>query len=54
MPRLVSVLLGYAAGHTDNPTHERVRLMGKGHVEAVQVVLDPRRVLYDLLLGQFL
>jgi len=44
---------GYAGGHTQNPTYEEVSAGGTGHVEAVQVLYDPRKVTYQKLLEVF-
>jgi peptide-methionine (S)-S-oxide reductase len=37
-----------------NPTYERVSAGGTGHIEAVRVVYDPRRVSYAELVRRFL
>ena len=45
--------VGYAAGHTPNPTYEEVCSARTGHNEAVLVVYDPKVVSYEQLLQHF-
>jgi peptide-methionine (S)-S-oxide reductase len=45
--------VGYAAGHTPNPTYEEVCSGMTGHNEVVRVVYDPRRIDYRGLLRCF-
>jgi peptide-methionine (S)-S-oxide reductase len=45
--------VGYAGGHTDNPSYEDVCSHTTGHAEVVQVTYDPERVSYDELLDVF-
>jgi peptide-methionine (S)-S-oxide reductase len=45
--------VGYAAGHTPNPTYEEVCSGRTGHNEVVLVVYDPNQVSYDKLLKTF-
>ncbi len=45
--------VGYAAGHTPNPTYEEVCSGSTGHNEVVRVVFDPARTGYAELLRLF-
>ena len=46
-------MVGYAAGHTPNPTYEEVCSGLTGHNEVVRVVFDPATIAYDELLRVF-
>jgi peptide-methionine (S)-S-oxide reductase len=50
---VVSTAVGYAGGHTPNPTYEETCSGRTGHTEAVLVVFDPNRVSYEDLLKVF-
>ena len=52
-PGVVSTSVGYAGGHTPNPTYREVCSGLTGHTEAVRVVFDPRKVRYEDLLRVF-
>jgi len=45
--------VGYAAGHTPNPTYEEVCSGLTGHAEVVLVVFDPKRTSYGDMLSLF-
>jgi peptide-methionine (S)-S-oxide reductase len=45
--------VGYAGGHTDNPTYREVCAHGTGHAEVVEVEYDPEKVSYEELLDAF-
>jgi peptide-methionine (S)-S-oxide reductase len=48
-----STSVGYAAGHTPNPTYQEVCSGMTGHNEVVRVVFDPKEVNYSDLLKIF-
>ncbi len=48
-----STSVGYAGGHTPNPTYEEVCSGRTGHTEVVGVVFDPSAVRYETLLKLF-
>ena len=50
---VVSVTSGYTGGHKVNPTYEEVSAGGTGHVEAVQIIYDPKKIGYEKLLDVF-
>ncbi|MDP9376580.1 MAG: peptide-methionine (S)-S-oxide reductase MsrA [Actinomycetota bacterium] len=45
--------VGYAGGHTPNPTYEETCSGRTGHTEAVLVVFDPARISYEEILRVF-
>ncbi len=48
-----STAVGYAAGHTQNPTYEEVCSARTGHNEVVLVAYDPKVIPYERLLQLF-
>ncbi|MFE1815910.1 peptide-methionine (S)-S-oxide reductase MsrA [Metapseudomonas otitidis] len=48
-----STAVGYAGGHTPNPTYDEVCSSLTGHTEVVLVVFDPRVISYERLLAVF-
>ncbi|MDP9362737.1 MAG: peptide-methionine (S)-S-oxide reductase MsrA [Chloroflexota bacterium] len=52
-PGVYSTAVGYAGGHTPNPTYEEVCSARTGHTEVVLVAFDPEKVSYRDLLKRF-
>jgi peptide-methionine (S)-S-oxide reductase len=52
-PDVYTTAVGYAGGHTPNPTYEEVCSARTGHAEVVLVVFDPARTSYDAMLKVF-
>ena len=50
---IYTTAVGYAGGHTPNPTYEEVCSGRTGHNEVVLVVYDPKKVSYERLLKTF-
>ena len=50
---VVRVISGYTGGRTKNPEYREVSSGDTGHVEAVQVVFDPKKISYEELLDIF-
>ncbi|MEZ5309056.1 MAG: peptide-methionine (S)-S-oxide reductase MsrA [Microthrixaceae bacterium] len=53
VPGVITTAVGYAGGHTPNPTYEEVCSGRTAHTEAVLVVFDPEVVSYSDLLRVF-
>jgi peptide-methionine (S)-S-oxide reductase len=45
--------VGYAGGHTENPTYQDICGHGTGHAEVVEVEYDPTTITYESLLQAF-
>jgi peptide-methionine (S)-S-oxide reductase len=52
-PGVYTTAVGYAGGHTPNPTYEEVCSGSTGHTEAVLVVFDPAQTSYEEMLRLF-
>src|SRR5690554_2160892 len=53
LPGVFSTAVGYAGGHTPNPTYEEVCSGRTGHTEVVRVYYDPEQITYPELLKAF-
>jgi peptide-methionine (S)-S-oxide reductase len=53
LPGVYTTAVGYAGGHTPNPTYEEVCSARTGHNEVVLVVFRPHEVSYEELLKTF-
>jgi peptide-methionine (S)-S-oxide reductase len=53
MEGVVFTKVGYTGGHLADPTYEQVVKGGTGHVEAIQIGFDPKKVTYQSLLESF-
>lgn len=53
MPGVYTTAVGYAAGHTPNPTYEEACSGQTGHNEVVLIVFDPDQVTFDAILKAF-
>jgi len=53
LPGVYTTAVGYAGGHTPNPTYEEVCSGRTGHTEVVLVVYDPKQIGFDKLLKTF-
>jgi peptide-methionine (S)-S-oxide reductase len=53
VPGVIDAAVGYAGGHTVDPTYKEVCTDRTGHAEVVQVEYDPSRVSYARLLDVF-
>ncbi len=53
IPGVHVTAVGYAGGHTPNPTYQEVCTGMTGHNEVVLVVYDPQKVSYEMILKAF-
>ncbi|MCI0858685.1 MAG: peptide-methionine (S)-S-oxide reductase MsrA [Chloroflexi bacterium] len=50
---VVSVMPGYAGGHTENPTYRQICTDETGHAEVIEIQFDPNQITYKRLLEVF-
>lgn len=53
VPGVVSTVVGYTGGHTENPTYEDVCAHTTGHAEALRIQFDESRVSAEQLIRHF-
>ena len=53
LPGVYSTAVGYAGGHTPDPSYKQVCGGSTGHAESVLVVFDPKKIDYEDLLRTF-
>jgi peptide-methionine (S)-S-oxide reductase len=53
LPGVYTTAVGYAGGHTPNPTYQEVCSARTGHTEVVLVVFDPAAISFDEILRAF-
>jgi peptide-methionine (S)-S-oxide reductase len=53
LPGVTATAVGYAGGHLDHPTYDRVCDHDTGHAETVLVEFDPARISYAKLVKAF-
>lgn len=53
VPGVIKTTVGYAGGHTKNPSYDQVATRTTGHAESVLVEFDPEKISYATLLKQF-
>lgn len=53
MEGVLSAVVGYMGGQTDNPTYDDICTGTTGHAEVIQITFDPHTVSYSQLLNIF-
>ena len=53
VPGVVRTVSGYTGGSLKNPTYKQVSAGGTGHLEAVQIFYNPKKVTYAMLRDVF-
>lgn len=53
LPGVISTTVGYSGGHVKNPSYRDVSSGTTGHLEAVQIIFDPKKTSYEELLTIF-
>jgi peptide-methionine (S)-S-oxide reductase len=53
MTGVLKTAVGYTGGHVDKPSYEQVCSGTTGHVEAIEIIFDPEKITYAVLLNEF-
>jgi len=53
VPGVISTVVGYSGGETENPCYEHVKTGATGHAECIKVEFDGEKLTYDALLELF-
>ncbi|HNW45393.1 MAG TPA: peptide-methionine (S)-S-oxide reductase MsrA [Elusimicrobiales bacterium] len=53
VPGVVSTVVGYTGGKTENPGYEEVKTGATGHAESIEIKFDPAKISYGALLDLF-
>lgn len=53
-PGVITVTSGYTGGHIKNPSYKEVCTGKTGHAEAVKVIYDPTKTIYETLMRLFM
>ena len=53
VPGVLETVVGYAGGHTKNPSYEDVCSHATGHAEVVLIKFNPKKVTYKTLIQHF-
>ncbi len=53
IPGVIDTEVGYAGGHTPNPTYPEVKTGRTGHAESLKIVFDPKKVSFAELLEKW-
>ena len=53
LPGVISVVSGFAGGHTENPSYHEVCSGTTGHAEVTQITFNPDKISYAQLLEVF-
>lgn len=53
IPGVLKTQVGYTGGTTQNPKYEDMHDGHTGHAESVEIIFDPKKVAYEVLLDKF-
>ncbi|MDZ4676744.1 MAG: peptide-methionine (S)-S-oxide reductase MsrA [Oligoflexia bacterium] len=53
IPGVLKTTVGYTGGKIENPIYEQVKTGATGHAEAIEIVFDPTKTSFDIILRYF-